>query len=203
MLVIGLTGGIASGKSMISNFLRELGAGVIDADKLARELVVSSSPAFQEIVDTFGPDIIQEDGELNRKKLGSIIFASGQERDKLNRILHPKIIDKTQEWIRYYKSKEQVPLIVVDAPLLIETGMTKLVDQVWVVSIPPEIQIERLRKRDNLSQFEAQQRLATQMSLPEKVPYADIIIDNSKSPEETTAYIKKLWRKVISIAQVR
>lgn len=197
MLVVGLTGGIASGKSTVSQYLRELGAIIIDADALAKELVLPHSCAWREIVAHFGKDILNEDGSLKRKKLGEIIFQSPNERKVLNQILHPRIIEKTEELIKQYRQKENIPLLVVDAPLLIETGMTNMVDEVWVVAIAEELQLKRLSERDNLSEQEAQRRLDAQLPFTEKVKYAQRVIDNSGEIEETREKVRSLWNKVV------
>lgn len=197
MLVVGLTGGIGSGKSTVSKYLRELGATIIDADVLAKELVLPNSPAWKEIRNHFGKDILDENGFLKRKKLGRIIFQFPTERKVLNEILHPRIKEKTEELIKQYCQQEAIPLLVVDAPLLIETGMSDMVDEVWVVVIPEELQLKRLKERDNLSAQDAQKRLEAQMPFAEKLKYAHRVIDNSGGIEETREKIRSLWNKVV------
>lgn len=197
MLVIGLTGGIAAGKSFVSQTLRELGARIIDADAVARELVYPQSPAWQEIVRCFGNEIVREDGSLKRKELGQIIFRDPQKRAALNQIMHPKIRARIVEEINQYRAQKDVPLLVVDAPLLLETGLAELVDEVWLVEIPEELQISRLRARDGLSEEEARQRLQAQMTLAEKRKYAHRIIDNSGGMVETNRRIQILWQQLV------
>jgi dephospho-CoA kinase len=197
LLVIGLTGGIASGKSMVSAYLKELGALIIDADVIARELVYPQSPAWQEIVRHFGRKIVYEDGSLKRKELGELIFRCPEERKRLNEIMHPRIKEKIAEQIELYRSRGKFPLLVVDAPLLIEAGLTGLVDEVWLVDLPEKLQLERLRKRDKLTQEEAQKRIASQLSLAEKKKYARRIIDNSGEITETKEKIRFLWKQVV------
>jgi dephospho-CoA kinase len=197
LLVVGLTGGIGSGKSTVSKYLRELGATIIDADVLAKELVLPNSPAWKEIINHFGKDILDENGFLKRKKLGEIIFQFPNERKVLNEILHPRIKEKTEELIKQYCQQEAIPLLVVDAPLLIETGMSDMVDEVWVVVIPEELQLKRLKERDNLSAQDAQKRLEAQMPFAEKLKYAHRVIDNSGGIEETREKIRSLWNKVV------
>ncbi|QNB44869.1 dephospho-CoA kinase [Thermanaerosceptrum fracticalcis] len=197
MLVIGLTGGIASGKSTVSRYLRERGAVIIDADALAKELVARGTPAWQEIVAFFGSQVLDEAGNIDRKRLGQIIFVDPQARTKLNSIVHPKVIEATKKRIRELKDNDNVPLIVVDAPLLIEAGMTDLVDEVWVVAVPVQEQLNRLMFRDKLSQEEAIKRIHSQMPLEEKLTYADRIIDNSGSVEETLEILDALWKEIV------
>jgi dephospho-CoA kinase len=195
--VIGLTGGIASGKSTVSRYLRERGAVIIDADTLAKELVAQGTPAWQEIVAFFGSQVLDEAGNIDRKRLAQIIFADPQARSKLNSIVHPKVIETTKKRIRELKDNDNVPLIVVDAPLLIEAGMTDLVDEVWVVAVPVQEQLNRLVFRDKLSKEEAIKRIYSQMPLAEKLTYADRIIDNSGSMEETLKLLDSLWKEIV------
>jgi len=197
VLVVGLTGGIASGKSTVSRYLRDLGAEIIDADVIARELVYPQSSAWQEIADHFGREIVDEQGYLKRKKLGQIIFQSTVERKILNEILHPKIKQRISEQIQVCLQKKEVPLIVVDAPLLIETGISEMIDEVWVVAIPQELQLQRLRERDKLSATDAQKRLASQMPLQEKTRYAQRVIDNSGTVNNTKRIIDTIWKQVV------
>lgn len=197
VLVIGLTGGIASGKSTISNYLRELGAVVIDADQLAREVVKPHSPAWQEIKGYFGDEVIDEQGNIDRRSLGRIIFHSPRDREKLNSIIHPKVIEATKVLIDLYNKRNEASLVVVDAPLLLEAGMTDLVDEVWVAAVPEEVQIERLMKRDKVSREEALARLKTQMPLEEKLGRADRVIDNSGDPEKTREQVFLFWKGLI------
>jgi dephospho-CoA kinase len=197
VLVVGLTGGIASGKSTVSRYLRELGAEIIDADAIARELVLPQSPAWQEIVNHFGKEILDVDGFLQRKKLGEIIFQSSIERKVLNKILHPRIKEKIAELIKLFRQEDDFPLLIVDAPLLIEAEMTGMVDEVWVVVISTELQLQRLKERDKISSVEAEKRLAAQMPWQEKIKYASRVIDNSGSREETRKKVFALWQQVV------
>lgn len=197
VLIIGLTGGISSGKSFISEYLQELGAVVIDADKLARKMVEPGSPALQEIREYFGNEVFKENGGLDRKRLAAIIFNSNTKKEKLNSIIHPRVMQETKRLIEEYKAKKASPAIVIDAPLLIEAGMCDLTDEVWVVAVDEEIQIQRLMKRDNISKQEAESRLKMQMPLKEKLKYADRIIDNNGLKEDTLRYVNSLWKEIV------
>lgn len=197
MLIIGLTGGISSGKSFVSEYLQKLGAIVIDADKLARAAVEPGSPALQEIRSYFGDEVFEPSGELNRKKLGEIIFNSVRDKEKLNSIIHPMVIEETKRQIEKYKVENKGPAIIIDAPLLIEAGMHNLTDEIWVVAVNEEIQIERLIKRDKLTRQEALNRLKMQMPLQEKLKYADQIIDNNGSKEDTLRCVQALWKEMV------
>lgn len=197
MLVIGLTGGIASGKSLVAGFLRELGAAVIDADELSRQLVEPGLPAWQEIKRHFGAAILDERGYLDRKKLAGMIFQDQLAREKLNGIIHPRVIAATKTMIAAYKKEKAVPAVVVDAPLLIEAGMASLADEVWVVVLPKEKQLERLMKRDKLSREEAEKRINSQMPISEKLRYADRVIDNSGTVEKTLEQVSLAWNELV------
>lgn len=193
MRVIGLTGGIASGKSTVSRYLQELGAVIIDADILSRHIVDPYTPAWLEIREQFGPDVFDERDNLDRRKMASLIFESPLLREKLNNIIHPRVIKAVLNLIEKYKTEGSAPLIVVDAPLLIEAGMTYMVDEIWVISLPEELQIERLMKRDGITREEAVNRLRSQMPLKEKLSYADQIIENHGNLEQTYKYLKNLF----------
>lgn len=197
MRVIGLTGGIASGKSTVSRYLSELGAVIIDADMLARQIVDPFTPAWKEIREEFGPDVFDEKDNLDRKKMAGLIFGSPLLRERLNAIIHPRVIAAVRDLIEE-KKRGSALLIVVDAPLLIEAGMTRLVDEVWVISVPEEIQIKRLVERDGTTREEAMDRLRSQMPLHEKLLYADHIIDNNGTIEQTRKCLEHLFKEAAS-----
>lgn len=198
MRVIGLTGGIASGKSVVTHHLHELGALVIDADQLAREAVAPGGHALAAIVECFGSGVLTGNGSLDRKKLAGIVFNCQEAREKLNSIIHPLVIGETKRLIGQYKREKTGDVVVVDAPLLLETGMATIVDQVWVVAVPENIQIERLMKRDAISEEEARLRMASQMSLADKLKRADRVIDNSGSIDHTMQQVDTLWKEIVS-----
>lgn len=198
MFVIGLTGGIASGKSTVSNILKEnMSVPVIDADQIARIIVEPGKKAWKEIVAYFGMGILYDDQTINRKRLGEIIFNNAGYRKKINEITHPIIIDEIKTLLRYYSNKSE-KFVVVDAALLIEINMMVMMDILWVVFVPLEIQIERLMKRNEFTQEEALIRIESQMPLIEKVKYADDIIDNSGLIEETRHQVEQLCEKYLS-----
>lgn len=197
MLVVGLTGGIASGKSTVSNYLQKLGAAIIDTDNIAREIVEPYEKAWWDIRAVFGEDFFKKDNSLDRKKLGKVIFSSAEKREKLNAITHPEIIKKTQQLIDECK-KNNYPLIVVDAPLLIETGMDKLVDEIWVVQVEKVTQIKRLMKRDNISWEEAEKRISSQMSTEDKLKVAHRTISNEYGISDTLDVVKNIWDEAIT-----
>ncbi|MCG9969383.1 dephospho-CoA kinase [Pelotomaculum terephthalicicum JT] len=193
MLIIGLTGNIGSGKSTVSRYLESLGSTVIDADQVAREIVQPGSPALKEIVRVFGTRVLNSEGALDRKKMGSIVFTDPDARVKLNGITHPRIVEAIEkEKLKLNNlpgSRDK--LLVIDAPLLIEAGLHKSVDEIWVVKVDDQKQIERLIERDGLSDEEAKKRVAAQMPQAEKLKYARRVIDNNGSPEETKRQIDR------------
>lgn len=196
MKIIGLTGGIASGKSTVSNYLEALGFPVIDADLIAREIVEIGQPALEEIALTFGKQVLNEDGGLNRKALGEIVFSTEYLLKKLNRITHPRIINEITNRIELYRIKGKNSILFLDAALLIEMNMRKLVDEVWLVKVDQETQIRRLMNRDGFSVTEAKKRINAQMSMNEKEKYADVILDNNKGMDELYMQIQMQLARV-------
>ena len=193
-MIIGLTGGIATGKSQSSKIFKELGCYIIDADKLSRTLTTKDSKCLKEIVETFGTDILNYNGTLNRKKLGQIVFNDKQAKMDLERIIHPHIIKKTNEIIAKKYNKTN---IVVDAPLLFEVGLDRVCDKVIVIYARYHIQITRFMKRDNLSKEEAIKRIALQMPIEDKMRLADITIDNSGTLFDLKKNVKFIYRMLI------
>ncbi|WP_051688357.1 dephospho-CoA kinase [Desulfofalx alkaliphila] len=193
MTVIGLTGGIASGKTSVANYLAQLGAKILDADIIAREVVAQGSPALKEIAHTFGPGVLHADGTLNRKKLASIVFDNSEALEKLNAIMHPKISKIVADEIAWHKQTGEQKMLLLVAPLLIEVGLHKQVDQVWLVHVNPQTQIDRLIKRDKLSKEEALKRINSQLPESERLKFAHEVIDNNGSWENTRKQVLKLW----------
>jgi len=192
MRVLGLTGGIGSGKSMVAQMFSRLGAVVIDADQLAREVVEPGQPALQEIAATFGSDVLLPDGRLDRPKLAGIIFADAAERAKLDAITHPRIRARMDEEIKARRSGPGV--LIADIPLLYENDRTQTVEKVIVVWVDPKTQLLRIRQRDGLSADAARQRIDAQMPLDAKRARADHVIDNSGSRDDTRAQVEAIYR---------
>jgi len=197
--VIGLTGGIASGKNLVARVLGELGGVIIDADQLAREVVVPGEPAYMAIVNEFGKEILNPDRTLNRKALAKIIFANPDARHSLERITHPAIARKAEQKLAALR-EEGARVVVYMAPLLIEAGATARVDEIWVVFADPETQVERLMLRDGISREDALQRISAQMPMEEKRKLARIVIDNRGTPEETEQRVREIWKREITWA---
>lgn len=196
MKVIGLTGGIASGKSTISKYLKKLGAFIIDVDKVAKDVVEPGEKAWALIKEHFGRGIIKDDQSIDRKKLAKIVFSCEEERKNLNSIVHPEVIKKTEDLIQSLKKDDKYALIVVDAPLLIEAGMVSLVEEVWLVVLNEEEQIKRIVERDKISREEALKRIISQMKTEEKLKYATKTIDNNGTIEDTLKQVKDLYEYI-------
>ncbi len=197
-MIIGLTGVIASGKSSVAKYLQELGATVIDADHVARQVVYPGTPALKEIVASFGSGILHSDGTLNRPKLGAMIFEDAAVRKQLDAIIHPHIEAALDEQVTVFKEDNPSGILVLEIPLLIEVGWQQKVDQVWLVTVDEEVQLKRLMERDKLTLPQARQRIASQIPLQEKKKYSHIIIDNSYTPENTRLQVAKYWQQITS-----
>jgi len=197
MKIIGLTGGIATGKSQVSSILSELGAMVIDADIVAREVVQKGLPAWQQLKDTFGEEYFLSNGELNRRKLGQLVFSHPDELDKLNSITHPAIKARIEDRINDLKVQGYNGIVVVDAALLLEAGWETMVDQVWVVDAPMEKRIERIMKRDNLTRDQALSRINSQMSQQERIAKADKIIYNNSDIDSLREQVQRIWNETL------
>jgi dephospho-CoA kinase len=195
---VGLTGSIATGKSTVSEMFRRKGAEIIDADQIAREVVEPGTEGLARIVREFGPGMLDEEGKLNRERLGARIFQNPAEREKLNRLLHPLIVDSMRAKTEKIKKEKDPDLLIWDVPLLIEGNLTQWVEAVILVYTPKEIQLERLMKRNALSKEEAEKRILAQMDIEEKKKYADYVIDNRGTLSETERQVDQLWKQLIS-----
>lgn len=196
-VVIGLTGGIACGKSTIAEFLAAKGAIIINADQEAKELMKSGSPTCERLVAEFGGGILQPDCSIDSRALADMVFANKEKLARLNAIVHPDTIEHISEIIRRYRNLGQWPAIILDAPLLFEAGAEQLVDYTWAVIVEPQVQIDRLLARDGISLTQAQQRLAAQLPQGAKAARADAVIDNSGSRKNTNQQVAKLWQKFV------
>ncbi|GFO61651.1 dephospho-CoA kinase [Geomonas silvestris] len=195
MRIIGLTGGIASGKSSVANMLERLGAPVVDADLLARAVVEPGQTALKEIAAQFGAQVLNPDGTLNRAALGAIVFADPAARRTLEAITHPAIRTLAEERIAHYQ-KTGAPVLFYVAPLLIEAGSAARVDEIWVVYLDRENQLKRLMARDGLGAEEARQRIDSQMPMEEKRLLGQVVIDNCGSREELATQVERLWSEL-------
>jgi dephospho-CoA kinase len=196
MLIVGLTGGVASGKTAVSRVLREEGAYIIDADQIARELVQPHKPAWNELVRAFGKEILQEDGSIHRRKLADKVFTDPEQRKVLNQILHPRIKEEMDRRTKEIGQKDPEAIVVIDAPLLVELGVYRKVDQLIVITSTQMQQMERLKERDGRSPEEALRLFFSQMPVEEKVKLADFVIRNEGSLEETKKRAKEVFKEL-------
>jgi len=196
MQVIGLTGGIATGKSTVSAILENAGALIIDADRIAREAVKKGQPAYREIVEHFGETVLLPDGEINRSVLGDIIFNAPGKKQLLNKIVHPYVRKETHRQLQQIGRTEPNAIVILDIPLLIEAEMDKDLSEVIVVYVPEHIQIERLMQRDGISEADALARVRSQMPIEEKKEKATIVVDNSGSKENTRRQTLKIFQRL-------
>jgi len=196
MLLVGLTGGIASGKSLVARVFKDLGAHLVDADRIVHNLLEPDQKAGQEVLDYFGKELLLPDGRINRRKLGEIVFNDAEKRAWLNRCLHPRVFETYQAQVRQVRSRFPGTIVVLDAALLIETGYHRKMDRVVVVYAEPEQQLERLISRDLFTKEEALARIQSQMPLAEKRGHADYIIDNTGSRENTEQQARKVYARL-------
>lgn len=218
MLKVGLTGGIASGKSYVLGLLRELGCQVLDADAVAHRVMEPGEPAYAGIVDHFGPGILDGEGRIDRTRLGAIVFADPGERATLNAIVHPRVYDAQAIWLENVAAGNlngpgglngqggppgvpPVVIAVIDAALMIETGSYRRFDCVVVVHCRPELQLQRLMERNHISREAAEARIAAQMPTAEKLCYADFTIDTSEGFADTRRQVEDLYHQLILEAE--
>ncbi|MDE0482757.1 MAG: dephospho-CoA kinase [Candidatus Poribacteria bacterium] len=204
-IIVGITGGIACGKTTVSERLAEKGAISINADEIGHQLLKADSPIIDELVNAFGREILEESGDVSRKKLGAIVFKDKSARERLNAILHPLIIQRSRSRARQLVLEDPSCVVLLDAPLLIEASAYDSVDLIVVVSASPEIQLQRILERSHaqnrpLTESEAQARIDSQMPVSEKVKYADVVIENDGTPEELYEKVDQLWDQLMNRA---
>lgn len=198
MIRVGLTGGIGSGKSTVAEMLAGLGAVVIDADAISRELVEPGEPALHLLVDEFGPGIVRPDGSLDRGRLAQLAFASPEGTSRLNAIMHPLIREESR---RRLEAAEDAgaEVVVYDMPLLVETGQADLVDMVVVVDVPVEVQVSRAVGQRGLEESDVRRRILAQATRQQRLEVADAVIDNAGDRWETKAQVESLWRRLPTV----
>lgn len=197
MLNVGLTGGIASGKSTVAKMFQDKSAFLIDFDVLVRSVQKPGALAWEKIVENFGSEILREDGTINREILGDIVFGDKEKLEKLNEIVHPLVLEEWERQIADIKKKTPHAIIISDIPLLIEVGKVDAVDMVVLVYVSPEEQVRRLVERDGYSREEALVRLDSQMSIDEKLMYSDLVVDNGGSLDETRKQVDDVWERLL------
>ncbi|WLR46052.1 dephospho-CoA kinase [Halobacillus litoralis] len=190
-LVIGLTGSIASGKSTVAEMFKNMDIPVIDADQISRDVVQPGEPAYQEIVKTFGEQVLEEGGGLDRKKLGKIVFSDEMKRKQLNGIVHPKVREEMIRRREQYK-QQQYQAVVLDIPLLFESNLTDYVEKILVVYVDERTQLERLMERDQSGREEAEERIHAQIPVKKKAEMADAVIDNTGTIEQSSQQLRDI-----------
>ena len=198
MLLIGLTGSIGTGKSEAARQLEALGASIISADQVGHEAYTSNPEAWEQVVVAFGDDILHEDGEIDRKKLGAVVFSDPGQLDRLNQIMHPRMARMVSDKIEVLRG-QGVGVVVVEAALLFEAGWDSLVEEVWVTDSPEKIVIERLKQRNGMSEEEARKRISSQMDRFERLERSDAVIDNSGDMAGLESAIKELWDRRVAV----
>jgi dephospho-CoA kinase len=202
-LLVGLTGGIATGKSTVSEILRQLGGEIIDADRLARDVVEPEQPAWKQIVAEFGGGVVTAEGALDRKKLGAIVFADPERRKRLEAITHPAIRARFQARLDELAAQGFAGIVVFDAPVMIESGNYKNMDRLVVVVTDDATQAARLQERDGTDEAEGRRKIASQMPLAEKAKLADYVIDNSGDREATAAEVRRVFAALMADLKAR
>lgn len=202
-LLVGLTGGIATGKSTVSEILRQLGCEIIDADRLARDVVEPEQPAWKQIVAEFGGGVVTAEGALDRKKLGAIVFADPERRKRLEAITHPAIRARFQARLDELAAQGFAGIVVFDAPVMIESGNYKNMDRLVVVVTDDATQAARLQERDGTDEAQGRRKIASQMPLAEKAKLADYVIDNSGDREATAAEVRRVFAALMADLQAR
>ena len=195
MKVIGLTGGIGSGKSTMSQFLAELGAVILNADEVGHEAFEPDTEIWREVVAAFGRQVLTPDGNIDRKKLSEMVFGNAESLSRLNQIMHPRMYDMVKAQLEEYQ-QQRMSVVVLEAPLLLEAGWTSLVDEVWVTTAPEATVLKRLEERTGLSQAESLARIRSQLSSEERVRHADVVINTDCDLDELKSKVKELWQRL-------
>ncbi len=200
MILVGLTGGIASGKSLVAKLLKDLGAYVIDADEIAHEVIQPGTPAYREILQQFGEGILGKDRTIDRARLGQMVFSDPTRRDVLEGIIHPRVFAAEEARRREIAQQDPQAVVIFDAPLLIETRAHELMDRVIVVYADRKTQLKRLKERDRLDPEEAKRRISAQLPLSDKKLYADYVIDGMASPQEVAIQTEDIYKELKALA---
>ncbi|MFH1459946.1 MAG: dephospho-CoA kinase [Candidatus Omnitrophota bacterium] len=197
ILIVGLTGGIASGKSVVLKMFKKLGAIVYDADRIAHQALFKNSECYKLVLDQFGKEILNSDGSINRKKLAKIAFINKDKQEQLCRIIHPWVFEYLKQKITLYKNSKTKKVIVVDAVLLIESGLYLGMNKIIVVKATKQQQYKRAHKFRTMSPSQVKERMQFQMANPEKIKYADYVVDNRKTLKYTERQVKKIWQEIM------
>jgi dephospho-CoA kinase len=201
MLMVGLTGGIASGKSTVGSMLRERGATILDADKVGHRVLLKGSDAYGDVIATFGSSVLADDGEIDRKKLGAIVFADPAKLEQLNAISHPRLRQMMIDEVEQIRAEGSTEVLIVDAALLFEAGWEVLCDESWVVFVPEAIAVERLIARNGLTAEQALSRIRSQMPIEEKRGRGDVVIENDGTLDELERKVDAEWQGALRRAR--
>ncbi len=196
MIVIGVTGGVGTGKSTVARMFQQLGAVVLDADRLAHHVMEPKRLAWRRIVKAFGEEILNEDHTINRKRLAGVVFANEARRTQLERIVHPVVLRELKRRLHRVRRSRRIPAVVLDVPLLLEAGAQDMADALVVVTAPPEAQRQRLRKQHGWSEEETDARIAAQWDLSAKAALADYVVDNARGVDATRTQVKHIWNQL-------
>lgn len=197
MLVIGLTGGIGTGKTEVAMILNDLGVAVINVDEIGHESYIKGSSAWYEILKTFGKQVLKDKGEIDREKLSSVVFQDHRALERLNSIVHPRVFFELKKRLNTFAAQKRLA-VVVEAALLLEVGWASIVNEVWVTVAKEQHVLDRLRYRNNLDAQEARARIEAQMPQEERVNFADILIENDGRIEDLRVKVKAIWRKRVA-----
>ena len=203
MVVIGLTGGVGTGKSTVAGMFKALGATVLDADAIAHTVMEPRRLAWREIVKTFGEGILNDDQTINRRRLAAVVFRDEAGRRRLERIIHPRVLREMRRRVRRLRRGRRTRAVVLDVPLLLETGMERVADAVIVVTAPPRVLRGRLRRARGWSDTDIEGRRAAQWELSAKAALADHVIDNGNGVETTRTQVKQLWNRLVRVSRRR
>ena len=195
MKVIGFTGGIGSGKSTVSQFMAELGAVILNADEVGYEAFKPDTELWRQVVAAFGRQIVTPDGNIDRKKLGNIVFGNAESLSRLNQMMHPRMYDMVKAQLEEYR-RQGTRVVVLEAPLLLEAGWTPLVDEVWVTTASESTVLKRLEERAGLSRAESLARIRSQLPSAERVRHADVVINTDCDLDEVKVKVKELWQRL-------
>ncbi len=201
MFVIGVTGGIGTGKSTVAAMFKQLGATVIDADAIAHRVMEPKRLAWRAIVNTFGQEVLNDDETINRARLAATVFHDPARRKQLEEIVHPRILREIRQQIGRLRKQRKVHLVVLDVPLLVEAGMEEEVDALVVVTAPPEVQRQRLNTKHSWSEEEIDARIAAQWKLSAKVALADFVVNNADGVDATRTQVKQIWNQVLRLSK--
>ena len=195
MVVIGVTGGVGTGKSTVAKMFKELGAVVLDADSMAHQLMEPKRLCWRRVVERFGEEVLNEDQTINRRRLAAIVFRDGEQRRQLEAIIHPPVVRQMKQRLHRLRRSRRIPAVVLDVPLLVEADAQGMVDALVVVTAPRDVQLERLRRRYGETE-EGEARIASQMELSAKVALADFVVENAGTMDATRTQVKRIWEQL-------